>query len=82
VVAVVTCGALSLYDSADRTCTPRRISAGQGFVENKNHIHLARNEGTKPAVVLVTYLGLKHGVSPDVPAVSPGNCPFRHRRCI
>jgi hypothetical protein len=27
-------------------------------------------------VVLVTYLGLKHGVNPDVPAAKPGNCPF------
>jgi hypothetical protein len=26
--------------------------------------------------VLVTYLGLKHGVNPDVPVASPGNCPF------
>jgi hypothetical protein len=24
----------------------------------------------------VTYLGLPHGVNPDVPAASPGNCPF------
>ena len=23
--------------------------------------------------MLVTYLGLKHGVNPDVPAASPGN---------
>ena len=76
VVAVVTSGTLTLYDSADRTCTPRRISAGQGFAENKNHVHLARNEGRKPVVVLVTYLGLKHGVSPDVPVASPGNCRF------
>jgi len=76
VVAVVTSGTLSLYDSADRTCTPRRISAGHGFVENKNHVHLARNETHKPVVVLVTYLGLQHGVNPDVPAASPGNCPF------
>ena len=28
------------------------------------------------AVVLVTYLGLKHGLNPDVPAAAPGNCPF------
>jgi hypothetical protein len=26
--------------------------------------------------VIVTYLGLKHGANPDVPAKSPGNCPF------
>ena len=76
VVAIVTSGTLSLYDSADPTCTAHRYSAGQGFTERANHVHLARNEGHKPVVVLVTYLGLKHGVNPDVPAASPGNCPF------
>jgi quercetin dioxygenase-like cupin family protein len=76
VVAIVTSGTLSLYDSADPTCTAHRYSAGQGFTEKAHHVHLARNEGHKPVVVLVTYLGLKHGVNPDVPAASPGNCPF------
>ncbi|MFL5863073.1 MAG: cupin domain-containing protein [Solirubrobacteraceae bacterium] len=76
VAAVVKSGTLSLYDSADRTCTPTRYSAGQGFTERPGHVHLARNEGRKPVVVLVTYLGLKHGVNPDVPSPRPGNCPF------
>jgi quercetin dioxygenase-like cupin family protein len=76
VVVVVKSGTLTLYDSADRTCTPQRYSAGQSFTERPHHVHLARNEARKPAVVLVTYLGLKHGVNPDVPAPSPGNCPF------
>ena len=76
VVVVVKSGTLTLYDSADRTCTPRRYSAGQGFTERPHHVHLARNEGREPAIVFVTYLGLKHGVNPDVPAPSPGNCPF------
>jgi quercetin dioxygenase-like cupin family protein len=76
VVALVKSGTLTLYDSADRTCTPQRYSAGHGFIEHRNHVHLARNEGRKPVVVLVTYLGLKHGVNPDVPAARPGNCPF------
>jgi quercetin dioxygenase-like cupin family protein len=76
VAAVVKSGTLTLYDSADPSCSPQRYSAGQGFVEQRNHVHLARNEGKKRVVVLVTYLGLKHGVNPDVPAESPGNCPF------
>ena len=76
VAAVVKSGTLTLYDSADRTCTPTRYSAGQGFTERAGHVHLARNEGHKPVVVLVTYLGLKHGVNPDVPSPRPGNCPF------
>ena len=76
VVAVVRSGTLTLYDSADQTCTPHRYSAGQGFTEAANHVHLARNEGRRSVVVLVTYLGLPHGVNPDVPAAKPGNCPF------
>jgi quercetin dioxygenase-like cupin family protein len=76
VAVVVTSGTLTLYDSADGTCRPQRYSAGQGFTERPRHVHLARNEGHKPAVVFVTYLGLKHGVNPDVPAPSPRNCPF------
>ena len=68
---VVKSGTLTLYDSADQSCTPQRYSAGQGFVEHRNHVHLARNEGNKRVVVLVTYLGLKHGVNPDVPAEQP-----------
>jgi quercetin dioxygenase-like cupin family protein len=75
VVVVVKSGTLTLYDSSDPTCSPTRYSAGQGFAEQPNHVHLARNEGGKRVVVLVTYLGLKHGVNPDVPAQSPGNCP-------
>jgi quercetin dioxygenase-like cupin family protein len=76
VAVVVVSGTLTLYDSADQTCTPQRFSAGQGFTERPRHVHLARNEGRAPVVVLVTYLGLKHGVNPDVPAPSPGNCRF------
>jgi quercetin dioxygenase-like cupin family protein len=76
VVAMVQSGTLSLYDSADPSCTAKRYSAGKGFTEQPGHVHLARNEGHKTVVVLVTYLGLKHGVNPDVPAPNPGNCPF------
>jgi quercetin dioxygenase-like cupin family protein len=75
-VVVVRSGTLTLYDSADPTCSAKRYTAGQGFVEQPHHVHLARNEGGKPATVLVTYLGLPHGVAADVPVKSPGNCPF------
>ena len=76
VVAIVRSGTLSLYDSADPTCTARRYSAGEGFTEQAGPPPPPPHEGHKPVVVLVTYLGLKHGVNPDVPAARPGNCPF------
>jgi quercetin dioxygenase-like cupin family protein len=76
VAVVVQSGTLTLYDSADAHCTPQRVPAGHGFVEQPNHVHLARNETRHTVTVLVTYLGLEHGVDPDVPASAPGNCPF------
>ena len=76
VAVVVQTGTLTLYDSADAQCTPQRIGAGRGFVEQPDHVHLARNETRHTVTVLVTYLGLDHGVNPDVPASPPGNCPF------
>jgi quercetin dioxygenase-like cupin family protein len=76
VAVVVQSGTLTLYDSADARCTPQRVPAGRGFVEQPNHVHLARNETRHTVTVLVTYLGLEHGVDPDVPASAPGNCPF------
>jgi hypothetical protein len=71
---------VSLHDGADRKCSGQRYSAAQGFAERPHHVHLARNEGHEPAVVLVVYLGLKHGVNPDVPAARPGNCHFQPNR--
>jgi quercetin dioxygenase-like cupin family protein len=76
VAVVVQSGTLTLYDSADAQCTPQRVPAGHGFVEQPNHVHLARNETRHTVTVLVTYLGLEHGVDPDVPASPPGNSPF------
>jgi quercetin dioxygenase-like cupin family protein len=76
VAVAVRSGTLTLYDSADARCTPQRIPAGGGFVEQPHHVHLARNETRQPVTVLVTYLGLEHGVQPDEPAPRPGNCPF------
>jgi quercetin dioxygenase-like cupin family protein len=75
-VAVVKTGTLTLYDSADTTCAPQRFSARQGFVEQPNHAHLARNEGRKPIVAFVTYLGLKHGAKPRRASPAPRQLPL------
>lgn len=76
---VITKGTLTLYDSKDPSCTPHRYSAGEGFIEPANRIHLARNEGTEPVVLYATYLGVARGTDPgslDVNVTRPGNCPF------
>jgi hypothetical protein len=74
-VVVVKGGTLTLYDGADATCTPQRIEAEHGFVEQAGHVYLARNESHSPVDIVVTYLGLERGVDPDVPSTGPGGCP-------
>jgi quercetin dioxygenase-like cupin family protein len=72
-VAVVE-GTLTLYDTDTPGCAAQRVRTGQGFVEQPNHVHLARNETRHDVKVLVTYLGAPHGESPDVPAERPAGC--------
>jgi quercetin dioxygenase-like cupin family protein len=74
VAVAVTAGTLTLYDSDNPGCAPQRIRAGHGFVEQANHVHLARNEGKKPVRLVATYLGTPHGLSPDLPATQPAGC--------
>jgi quercetin dioxygenase-like cupin family protein len=74
VAATVLSGTLTLYDSSDPSCSPESITPGEGFMEPVNHIHLARNEGTTPVHVLVTYLGVPPGQSLDAPAAQPAQC--------
>ena len=75
VAVAIASGTLTLYDSDGASCTPKRFSRGQGFVEPRNHVHLARNEGTTPVTLYATYLGVPHGATPNVPASGPANCP-------
>jgi hypothetical protein len=44
-IVSVTQGVVTLYDADDRSCSPTLVSAGQGFVEPGNHVHIPRNEG-------------------------------------
>ena len=79
VVVAVTAGTLTLYDGSDPSCSPRPYSAGQGFVEPANHVHVARNEGTKAVSLYAIYLGVartwKTNPTPlDAAAKNPGNC--------
>jgi quercetin dioxygenase-like cupin family protein len=74
VAVAITSGTLTLYDSTYPNCMAKRFSRGQGFVEPRNHVHLARNEGTKPVTLYATYLGVPHGGNPNVPAKRPANC--------
>jgi quercetin dioxygenase-like cupin family protein len=48
VFITVTQGTLTYYEYDDPTCTPRTVSAGQGFVDD-GHGHVVRNETDQPA---------------------------------
>ena len=74
-IAVITAGALTLYDGMDASCQGRVYEIGQGFVEpGRGHVHIARNEGTSVVEVAVTYLEVPAGGSPGIDAADPGNC--------
>ncbi len=80
VVVAITAGTLTVYDSADPSCKASRYSAGQGFIEPAGHVHIARNEGTKPVSLYAVYLGVpgswrKNPTPLDAFVKSPGNCP-------
>lgn len=71
-LVTVISGEISLYDAA--LCTPRRLTAGQTFVdEGGDHAHLVRNETSA-----TTQLGAVQLVQPGVPGridlPRPNNC--------
>ena len=77
-MALVTSGALTLYDGDDPECTPHTYPAGQAFVDSgQGHVHMARNlSSTDNMEVWITYLDVPSGQSPRVDEPNPGNCPF------
>ena len=42
--------------SYESNCRPKAYSAGQGFVDPSNRVHIMRNMGTEPAVLYITAL--------------------------
>src|SRR4029453_12057966 len=55
VLVPVVRGAMTLYEGTDKTCTGVTYTAGHGFIDQGfGHVHLARNEGSEPAVVYAT----------------------------
>lgn len=71
-LVTVISGEITLYDAA--LCTPKRLTAGQTFVdEGGDHVHLVRNETAS-----LTQLGAVQLVQPGVPGrvdrPRPNNC--------
>ena len=74
VAVVVTGGTLTVFDPSVNACAPFKVSKGQSFVEPANHIHLARNDGTKPAKVYALYLGVPKPSGTYIRKAEPAGC--------
>lgn len=75
VLVVVKTGAATVYDAKDRTCTGKRYPAGTVFIEQGEHVHIARNEeAIETTMVATSFLPVGGLGRLDAPA--PGNCPF------
>jgi quercetin dioxygenase-like cupin family protein len=74
VAVVITKGTLTVYDKSIGNCAPFQVSKGMSFIEPANHIHRARNEGTKTVTLYAVYLGLPKGSQPNKPATTPAGC--------
>jgi Cupin domain len=75
VFIIVAEGTMTFYESDDPTCTGVRKSKGEGFLDEGEHAHIARNESGAPAQTVVTYLVPK-GAPLRTDQPRPGNCPF------
>jgi len=74
---LVIAGALTNYHANDPACTGHVISAGEGYFEAPGDVHIVRNEGTVPAVFVVTFLDVPVGGAYRLDVTpAPGNCPF------
>jgi len=74
-IIVVKSGTITFYDGEDPQCAPEVVTAGKAVIDNGNHVHIGRNEGTVDVVVIVTRL-LPAGAAPRVDQPDPGNCGF------
>lgn len=71
----VVSGTMTFYESDDPTCTPIVRTAGQGYLDNGDHAHIARNETGSVAQNVVTYFA-PPGAALRIDEPSPGNCAF------
>jgi quercetin dioxygenase-like cupin family protein len=77
-IAIVKSGTLTIYNGNDPSCEPQTYNAGDTYIDpGYGFVHIARNEGTEPLVVHVTYVDVAAGGGPvRIDAENPGNCSF------
>jgi quercetin dioxygenase-like cupin family protein len=69
---IVTKGTATAYVDHDG-CGPVRVHAGGAYLVPAGVTHLARNEGSEPTEIYVTYI-VPAGMNPRVDAEAPGGC--------
>lgn len=76
-LGIVKSGTLTIYDSDDRSCSPKTFEAGDVYVDpGFGHVHIGRNEGATPLEIIGVFLDVPIGGSVRIDAPDPGNCPF------
>ena len=56
VLVAVSKGTLTVYDATRHGCQRSTVTAGQAFIEDGHHVHLARDEGSAPVELNATFL--------------------------
>lgn len=70
---IVTAGTVTVYVDGDG-CEPRQVGPGEAVFLPAGVAHLARNEGSGPAEIYVTYL-VAAGAEPRGDVAAPEGCP-------
>ena len=70
---IVKSGTITAYIDGDG-CKPIKVEAGQAFFVPAGVAHIAKNEGSEPAEIYVTYL-VAAGAAPRTDAAQPDSCP-------
>ena len=70
-------GALTVHVGGAQGCTATTYSPAQGYLEHVGQVHSAKNEGTTPADLYVTQVGVPVGAELRKAEANPGgaNCP-------
>lgn len=73
---IVTAGEIMAYEGNDRTCTPKRYGAGEGFIDpGGGDVHMLRNESGAPAETVAVQI-FPRDATRRIDTSSPGNCAF------
>ncbi len=76
-IVVIKSGTFTTYSAHDKSCAPHTYQAGDVYVDRGyGEVHIARNEGSEPLVLQITYLDVPVGAPFRIDADLPGNCAF------